>query len=96
MANYNINPAAVQGIEAELAGVATRLDNSLQTLQQSVQRFIVANDGQAPAAYTNAQMLWEQGQREMHAALVNGRRALQEITTGYVAADRRGAAVFGG
>lgn len=96
MANYNINPAAVQGIQSELTAATGRLDSSLSTLQASVQQFVVANDGQAPAAYTQAQMLWEQGQKEMHAALSKGNVRLADINDRYMYGDRRGAAVFGG
>ncbi|MEU5941628.1 WXG100 family type VII secretion target [Micromonospora sp. NPDC047548] len=94
MANYSINPAAAQEVAGELARVTRQLDQSLATLQASVQRFTVANNGQAPEAYAVAQQLWNQGQQEMHQALTLGQQRLQEITQNYIHGDNQGAAVF--
>ncbi|GAB3156671.1 hypothetical protein GCM10027290_54890 [Micromonospora sonneratiae] len=96
MANYSINPAAAQEVAGEMARVTRQLEQSLAALQVSVQRFIVANNGQAPDTYAAAQRLWEQGQLEMRQALAMGQQRLQEITQTYIHGDNRGAAVFGG
>ncbi|WP_432842792.1 WXG100 family type VII secretion target [Dactylosporangium sp. CA-092794] len=94
MANYSVNPAGLADVESELTSVTRRLDSSLTTLQGAVQQFTAANNGQAPDAYTQAQALWDQGQRDMHEALRNGQIRLQEITNNYISGDNRGAAVF--
>ncbi|NBE80121.1 WXG100 family type VII secretion target [Micromonospora rubida] len=94
MANYNINPAAATEVVQELVAVTGKLDDSLQALQVSVQRFTVANNGQAPEAYAAAQAQWNQGQIEMKAALGVGQQRLQEIIHAYVNGDNRGTAIF--
>jgi uncharacterized protein YukE len=96
MANYSINPAAAQEVEQELVTVTNQLESSLATLQASVQRFTLANNGNAPDAYAGAQQLWNQGQSDMNQALTVGQQRLQEITNNYVAGDNKGAAIFGG
>ncbi|MFI0793784.1 WXG100 family type VII secretion target [Micromonospora rubida] len=96
MANYSINPAAAADVVQELVAVTRRLESSLNTLMDSVQRFTAANDGQAPTTYAAAQGQWNQGQGEMQAALLVGQDRLQEIIHAYVSGDNRGAAVFGG
>ncbi|MEH1016724.1 WXG100 family type VII secretion target [Micromonospora sp. CPCC 206060] len=94
MANYNINPAAVQAVADTMARETRELDASLANLQAHVTRFAAANNGQAPEAYKAAQQLWNQGQQEMRAALAIGQQRLQEITQNYVLGDNRGAAIF--
>ncbi|SCL13149.1 WXG100 family type VII secretion target [Micromonospora inyonensis] len=94
MANYSINPAAVQTVADEMARETRELDQSLATLQASVDRFTAANNGQAPEAYKAAQALWNQGQQEMRAALALGQARLQEINVNYQHGDNRGAAIF--
>ena len=94
MANYSINPAAARDIVQELVTVTGKLNNSLSTLQAAVQRFIAANNGQAPDAYSGAQSLWNRGQQDMNRALVVGQQRLSDITDNYVNGDNKGAAVF--
>jgi WXG100 family type VII secretion target len=94
MANYSINPAAVQNVADEMARETRELDRSLETLQVSVERFTAANNGQAPEAYKAAQRLWNEGQRDMRAALAVGQARLQEINMTYQHGDNRGAAIF--
>ncbi|MEU4641878.1 WXG100 family type VII secretion target [Micromonospora sp. NPDC023814] len=94
MANYSINPGAVQNVADEMARETRQLDQSLATLQVSVGRFTEANNGQAPEAYKAAQALWNQGQQEMRVALSVGQARLQEINMNYQHGDNRGAAIF--
>ncbi|BCL13675.1 WXG100 family type VII secretion target [Micromonospora sagamiensis] len=94
MANYNINPAAVQAVSDTMARETRELDASLENLQAHVTRFAAANNGQAPEAYKAAQQLWNQGQQEMRAALAMGQQRLQEINSNYQLGDNRGAAIF--
>lgn len=94
MANYAINPAAVHNVAEEMRRETSDLDRSLENLQQHVQRFIQANNGQAPEAYAQAQQLWNQGQQEMRQALALGQARLLEIVQNYVLGDNKGAAIF--
>lgn len=94
MANYAINPALVHHVAEEMRRETSDLDRSLENLQQHVQRFIQANNGQAPAAYAAAQQMWNQGQQEMRQALALGQTRLVEIVQNYVLGDNKGAAIF--
>ena len=96
MANYSINPNGALDTAAELEGVTRKLEQSLDTLAQAVNRFTVANAGHAPEAYATAQSTWNQGHLEMDQALQVGQARLQEIAQHYVLSDNRAAAVFDG
>jgi uncharacterized protein YukE len=96
MANYSINPQAAQEAEDDMGSATTQLNSSLETLQDAVNRFTVANHGQAPDAYAGAQATWSQGQTEINQALALGQQRLQAIIANYVSGDNRGAAVFSG
>jgi WXG100 family type VII secretion target len=96
MANWMINPSAALGVADQMSGATGKLDNSLQTLNGSVQRFIAANQGEASEAYHAAQVKWNQGHAEMQAALNLGGKKLETIIREYVLGDKRGAGFFGG
>lgn len=95
MASYSISPDGVEEVALELAGATRRLATSLECLQSAVQRFLQANSGQTLDAYATAQHAWTQGQSEMRRALLLGQQRLEEIVHAYVAADTKGAGVFG-
>ncbi|GAA2217869.1 WXG100 family type VII secretion target [Micromonospora olivasterospora] len=94
MANYAINPAGAHTVAEELRRETSDLDRSLENLQQHVNRFTAANNGQAPETYAQAQALWSQGQQEMRQALTVGQARLLEIVQNYVMGDNKGAAIF--
>lgn len=94
MANYNINPQSAESVVDEMVSSTKLLQQSLETLQASVNRFTAANNGNAPEAYAGAQAMWNQGQQEMQQSLNVGLLRLQQIIDGYVRGDRQGASLF--
>jgi uncharacterized protein YukE len=94
MANYDINPQMVYGIVGDITSTSRELDQSLVQLEGSVAKFTLENEGQAPAAYADAQRLWDAGHKEMKAALATGAISLGDIVDRYVLGDKQGAAIF--
>lgn len=95
MATYNFSPDGALNAGSELEFVTNKIRDSLEELKQAVAAFQAANQGSTVENYSAAQSKWELGQREMDAAMVKGRVALDQIAHDYVFTDNRGAQVFG-
>lgn len=96
MANYSINPQAAEDVVGDMNTATGKLNTSLATLQDSVNKFTVANKGNAPDAYAGAQQVWNQGHEEINKYLALGQQRLQAIIAEYVGGDNRGAGYFSG
>jgi uncharacterized protein YukE len=72
----------------------SKLNSSLATLQDSVNKFTIANKGNAPDAYAGAQNTWNQGHEAIKKYLIVGQQRLQAIIAEYVGGDNRGAGYF--
>ncbi|MGH3712637.1 MAG: WXG100 family type VII secretion target [Micromonosporaceae bacterium] len=96
MATYALNPNGLLDSGMELEGVTRSIENSLTELNQYVARYIQENTGGTAESFRAAQQQWEQGMREMNAALAVGKQKLDAIVENYHLADVQGAALFGG
>ncbi|MGC4807651.1 WXG100 family type VII secretion target [Micromonospora sp. DT233] len=96
MANYQVNPVVVLDQAEGLLNVTRHLTQSLENLQNKVELFKAANQGQAPDAYAGSQKIWEQGQIKMNQTMTRGVLKLQAIVAEYQRGDKTGAGIFGG
>jgi WXG100 family type VII secretion target len=95
MATYSVDVSGnTDGVQA-LRSVTAKLDGSLQSLTASAEQFKAMNAGHAIDSYDAAQRLWNEGMREMHAALDAKGVNLGRITENYVNTDAQGASLFG-
>jgi WXG100 family type VII secretion target len=96
MATYALNPNGLLDSGAELDGVTRSIERCLDDLNQAVDRYISENAGDTADSFRAAQGTWEQGMREMNAALVVGKQKLDAIVENYHLADVKGAGLFQG
>jgi WXG100 family type VII secretion target len=96
MATYALNPNGLLDSGAELEGVTRSIARALEELNQQVNKYAQENAGQTADSFGVAQMKWEEGMREMNAALATGKQKLDAIVENYHLGDVRGAALFEG
>lgn len=94
MDGYQYNPVGALDTGAELVGVTKALEQLLQELETSVQRFIQVNEGETPAAYIDAQRQWDHGHEEMTRNMGGAVRALDDIHREITYADAKGTGYF--
>ncbi|NMO55378.1 WXG100 family type VII secretion target [Actinoplanes sp. TBRC 11911] len=94
MANYAVDPRAMDDAAQKFHTVTNNLDESLRALQRAAQTFMDNNEGQAIDGYTEAQQQWSAGMQQMHEALGDHAVSLSNINLRYVHNDQRGGSYF--
>lgn len=96
MATYALNPNGLLDTSAELQGITTSIQTTIEELNSAVSTYIGANSGDAQAAFVQAQSEWNAGIDAMRAALADATGRLDRIHDTYRLGDARGASLFGG
>lgn len=96
MATYSLDSNGLLDTADDLNGVTNSIKNSIEELDAAVQNFMRHNAGMATVSYADCQQQWDNGVKQMHAAIGAASAALVRIHDNYDLGDRRGAAIFGG
>ena len=95
MDSFSVNPAALEALATEIRNNDRRIDAALAELQSKVNRLSAAWDGDAKAAYANAQAQWTKSITAMNLLLARISTETTNIQQGYLQQDRASAGRFG-
>jgi len=91
-----VNHAGLDTAAADLMQAVKAIDDRLNRLENELAPLRSDWEGQAQAAYHVAKQKWDTAMAEMGAILQQTSQAVSQSNQDYAAADRRGAASFGG
>ncbi|MBC9734245.1 WXG100 family type VII secretion target [Nocardioides marmotae] len=91
-----VNHAGLDTAAADLMQAVKNIDDRLNRLESELAPLRSDWDGQAQQAYHVAKQKWDGAITEMRNILTQTSQAVSQSNTDYAAADKRGAASFGG
>jgi WXG100 family type VII secretion target len=91
-----VNHASVEQVAADLANGVKKIEERLDRLENELKPLQSDWEGNAQQAYYQAKAKWDQAINEMKDLLAQTSTAVQQSNQEYQAADKRGAAAFGG
>ncbi|MFE9883399.1 WXG100 family type VII secretion target [Streptomyces scopuliridis] len=86
--------ASLDAAAGDIRKQADKLDRSLDAIQAKIRSVSDLWEGEAREAYNIAQADWDRKAKEIHTALLQISRAVQEAAPAYKAGDKRSAANF--
>lgn len=95
MDSFSVNPAALETLASEIRTNDRRIDAALEELKSKVDKLSAAWDGDAKAAYANAQAQWTKSITAMNVLLARISTETTNIQQGYLQQDRSSAGRFG-
>ncbi|WP_028659754.1 WXG100 family type VII secretion target [Nocardioides insulae] len=91
-----VNHGGLEQVAADLATGVKKIEQRLDRLENELAPLKSDWEGNAQAAYHQAKAKWDQAINEMQTLLAQTGTAVQNSNQEYAAADKRGAAAFGG
>ena len=91
-----VNHAGLDTAAADLMQAVKNIDDRLNRLESELAPLRSDWDGQAQQAYHVAKAKWDTAITEMRDILTQTSQAVSQSNADYAAADKRGAAAFGG